>query len=67
MLIIEAGVLIGHHLVTDLRKKTTGVHGVDIKLSESAVSDAGEFELLDARLCDACLRAALHHRESYRS
>jgi GDP-D-mannose 3',5'-epimerase len=53
-----AGGLIGHHLVTYLKSLGYWVKGVDLEDPEYCPSDADEFELLDMRRWDNCLRAA---------
>lgn len=57
VLVTGAGGFIGHHLVTLLEREGYWVRGVDVKEPEYAPSEADEFELLDLRLRDACLRA----------
>ena len=57
LLVTGAGGFIGHHLVTHLKRRGYWVRGVDIKLPEFTKSDADEFELLDLRRWDNCLRA----------
>ena len=56
-LVTGAGGFIGHHLVTHLKRRGHWVRGVDIKLPEFTVSDADEFELLDLRRWENCLKA----------
>ena len=57
LLVTGAGGFIGHHLVTYLKRRGYWVRGVDIKLPEFTKSDADEFELMDLRRWDSCLRA----------
>ncbi len=57
VLVTGAGGFIGHHLVSFLKREGYWVRGVDVKEPEYAPSEADEFELLDLRLRDACLRA----------
>jgi GDP-D-mannose 3', 5'-epimerase len=57
VLVTGAGGFIGHHLVTYLKQWGYWVRGADIKYPEFNVSDADEFELLDLRRCDSCIRA----------
>lgn len=57
VLVTGAGGFIGHHLVTELKKKGYWVRGVDWKYPEFLASDADEFELLDLRRWDNCLMA----------
>ena len=52
-----AGGFIGHHLVTELKRRGHWVRGVDIKGPEYTAIDADEFELLDLRRWDAALQA----------
>ena len=52
-----AGGFIGHHLVTELKRRGHWVRGVDIKVPEYTAIDADEFELLDLRRWDAALQA----------
>ena len=56
-LVTGAGGFIGHHLVTYLKGLGYWTRGVDIKRPEFSVSDADEFELLDLRRWENCLRA----------
>ncbi len=57
VLVTGAGGFIGHHLVTYLKKRGCWVRGVDIKKPEYNSTDADEFELLDLRRWENCLRA----------
>ena len=57
VLVTGAGGFIGHHLVTDLKRRGYWVRGVDLKLPEYKPTDADEFEILDLRRWDACLQA----------
>ncbi len=57
ILVTGAGGFIGHHLVTRLKGLGHWVRGVDIKRPEFTVPDADEFELLDLRRWENCLRA----------
>jgi nucleoside-diphosphate-sugar epimerase len=57
VLVTGAGGFIGHHLVTYLKKKGYWVRGADIKRPEFAPTDADEFELLDLRVWESCLKA----------
>jgi nucleoside-diphosphate-sugar epimerase len=65
VLVTGAGGFIGHHLVTDLRRKGFWVRGVDIKLPEFTAVDADEFEILDLRRWDNCLQATRDIDEVY--
>jgi GDP-D-mannose 3',5'-epimerase len=57
ILVTGAGGFIGHHLVERLRREGYWVRGVDLKRPEYAATGANEFELLDLRKSDNCLRA----------
>ncbi len=57
VLVTGAGGFIGHHLVSDLKRRGYWVRGVDLKAPEYRSTDADEFELLDLRRWDACLQA----------
>lgn len=57
VLVTGAGGFIGSHLVTFLREKGYWVRGVDIKKPEFSPVDADEFELLDLRRWENCLKA----------
>ena len=52
-----AGGFIGSHLVTYLKEKGYWVRGIDLKYPEFSTSDADEFEILDLRRWEDCLRA----------
>lgn len=52
-----AGGFIGHHLVSFLKAQGYWVRGIDLKLPEFSTTDADEFELLDLRRWDDCVRA----------
>ncbi|MFN8556285.1 MAG: NAD-dependent epimerase/dehydratase family protein [Dehalococcoidia bacterium] len=65
VLVTGAGGFIGHHLVTYLKERGYWVRGADIKEPEYAPSDADEFELLDLRRWDNCLRATRGIDEVY--
>ena len=56
-LVTGAGGFIGHHLVTHIKGLGYRVWGADVKRPEFTVSDADEFELLDLRRWENCLRA----------
>jgi GDP-D-mannose 3', 5'-epimerase len=56
-LVTGAGGFIGHHLVSFLRAEGYWVRGADIKHPEYSASDADEFELLDLRRWEDCLKA----------
>lgn len=57
ILVTGAGGFIGHHLVTFLKKKGYWVRGVDQVMPEYTKPDADEFELLDLRRWENCLKA----------
>lgn len=57
ILVTGAGGFIGSHLVTYLRGKGYWVRGADLKLPEFGPTDADEFQLLDLRRWENCLKA----------
>lgn len=57
VLVTGAGGFIGHHLVKYLTDRGNWVRGVDIKQPEYEPTSADEFELLDLRDRDKCIRA----------
>ena len=57
VLVTGAGGFIGSHLSTYLKSKGYWVRGVDIKLPEFEPSTADEFQLLDLRRWENCLKA----------
>jgi nucleoside-diphosphate-sugar epimerase len=65
VLVTGAGGFIGHHLVTDLKRRGYWVRGVDIKRPEFTASAADEFERLDLRRWDNCLQATRGVDEVY--
>jgi GDP-D-mannose 3',5'-epimerase len=65
VLVTGAGGFIGHHLVTDLKKKGYWVRGVDLKYPEFSASDADQFEILDLRRWDNSLQATRGIDEVY--
>ena len=65
VLVTGAGGFIGHHLVSFLRAQGYWVRGVDLKAPEFCASDASEFELLDLRNWQDCLRATAGINEMY--
>jgi GDP-D-mannose 3',5'-epimerase len=65
VLVTGAGGFIGHHLVTYLHGLGYWVRGVDLKYPEFTPTDADEFELLDLRRWENCLRATRGVDEVY--
>lgn len=65
ILVTGAGGFIGHHLTEFLVSKGFRVRAVDIKHPEYARSAAHEFELLDLRNWDNCIRATKGIDEVY--
>jgi GDP-D-mannose 3',5'-epimerase len=57
ILVTGAGGFIGHHLVSRLKKEGYWVRGVDIKEPEYEASAADEFDVLDLREFENCMRA----------
>lgn len=57
VLVTGAGGFIGSHLVTYLKEKGYWVRGVDLKYPEFADTDADDFQILDLRRWEACLKA----------
>jgi GDP-D-mannose 3', 5'-epimerase len=60
-----AGGFIGHHMVKLLKNEGYTVRGVDIKEPEYEATDADEFELLDLRRWENCLKATRSGGEIY--
>lgn len=65
VLVTGAGGFIGSHLVSYLKGRGYRVRGVDVKLPEFAPTEADEFQLLDLRRWDNCLRAMCGIEEVY--
>jgi nucleoside-diphosphate-sugar epimerase len=65
ILVTGAGGFIGSHLVTYLKAGGFWVRGVDIKLPEFGPTDADEFELLDLRRWENCLKATAGVEQVY--
>ncbi len=65
VLVTGAGGFIGHHLVNYLVARGYWVRGVDLKQPEYEPTKAHEFDLLDLRRWDSCLRATEHVEEAY--
>src|ERR1700724_2066387 len=57
VLVTGAGGFIGSYLVSFLRKRDYWVRGVDIKYPEFSTTDAHEFQILDLRRWENCLKA----------
>jgi len=57
VLVTGAGGFIGHHLVKRLKREGFWVRGVDIKAPEFEDTSADEFEILDLRRWESCLKA----------
>lgn len=60
-----AGGFIGHHMVRYLKGRGYWVRGVDVKVPEYEPSPADEFDVLDLRLRDSCLRSTRGVEEVY--
>ena len=65
VLVTGAGGFIGHHLVRVLKADGYWVRGVDIKKPEFEPSPADEFEVLDLRRWEECVRATRGVDEVY--
>ena len=65
ILVTGAGGFIGHHLVTYLKGLGYWVRGVDLKYPEYTEVDSDEFEILDMRIRENCLKAAKGIDEVY--
>jgi nucleoside-diphosphate-sugar epimerase len=65
VLVTGAGGFIGSHLVTYLKGNGYWVRGVDLKFPEFGDSDADEFEILDLRKWEDCVKAARGVEEVY--
>jgi len=65
VLVTGAGGFIGTHLVRYLKALGYYVRGVDLKYPEFCNTDADEFELMDLRCWDNCLRATHGIAEVY--
>jgi nucleoside-diphosphate-sugar epimerase len=57
VLVTGAGGFIGHHLVSYLKGKGYWVRGADLKLPEYAPTAADDFQVLDLRRWENCLKA----------
>lgn len=58
ILVTGAGGFIGHHLVKYLKEKGYWVRGVDVVKPEYATSLADDFQILDLRRWENCIKAA---------
>ena len=56
VLVTGAGGFIGHHLVSFLKSKGLWVRGADLKYPEFCSTSADEFEIVDLRHWDDCLK-----------
>ena len=65
VLVTGAGGFIGSHLVDYLKEKDYWVRGVDIKMPEFSETGADEFELLDLRRWENCIKATEKIDEVY--
>jgi GDP-D-mannose 3',5'-epimerase len=65
VLVTGAGGFIGHHLVTHLKGLGYWVRGADLKPPEFCRSAADEFEILDLRRWESCLKATRGVDEIY--
>ncbi len=65
VLVTGAGGFIGHHLVSYLKRRGYWVRGVDVKYPQYCPTEADEFELLDLRRWESCLRATRDVDEVY--
>ncbi|MFH1504739.1 MAG: NAD-dependent epimerase/dehydratase family protein [Candidatus Omnitrophota bacterium] len=65
ILVTGAGGFIGHHLVKYLKDKGYWVRGVDIKEPEFEKTAADDFQLLDLREYDNCIKACQGVEEVY--
>src|SRR5437870_10302801 len=65
VLVTGAGGFIGHHLTKYLVQRGYWVRGVDVKEPEYEPTSAHEFQLLDLRRSENCLRATEGVQEVY--
>lgn len=65
ILVTGAGGFIGHHLVKRLKKDGHWVRGADIKNTEYEKSPADDFQLVDLRLWENCLKVTRDIDEVY--
>ena len=57
VLVTGAGGFIGSHLVSYLKKRGYWVRGADLKYPEFGETDADEFQVVDLRRWENCLKA----------
>jgi nucleoside-diphosphate-sugar epimerase len=65
VLVTGAGGFIGHHLVSFLKSRGYWVRGVDIKYPEYTEVDCDDFQLLDLRVWENCVKAMRDVDEVY--
>lgn len=65
VLVTGAGGFIGSHLVTYLKDKGYWVRGADLKQPEFSATDADDFQILDLRRWENCLKATERVEEVY--
>ena len=65
VLVTGAGGFIGHHLVSDLKRRGYWVRGADLKFPEYELTEADEFFLCDLRRWEACLQMMVQIDEVY--
>jgi GDP-D-mannose 3',5'-epimerase len=65
VLVTGAGGFIGSHLISYLKDRGYWVRGADLKYPEFSETDADEFELLDLRRWENCLKATENIDEVY--
>src|SRR5690348_5213950 len=65
VLVTGAGGFIGSHLVTYLKERGHWVRGVDLKYPEFGKTDADDFQILDLRRWENCLKATAGVSEVY--
>lgn len=65
VLVTGAGGFIGSHLVTYLKNREYWVRGVDLKHPEFSETDADDFQILDLRRWEDCVKATQNVSEVY--
>ena len=65
VLVTGAGGFIGSHLVTYLKNRGYWVRGVDLKHPEFSETDADDFQILDLRRWEDCVKATQNVSEVY--